>query len=338
MESMENSFTDTALGGKQLVNLIPELMPSDSNEYHFSHNGLISGGHDSQGTDVTISATIAKTTGCPLLLQMNYGDTLLEKVSSYFDILQKFKYSNIFIQGTDANFSGTKKYLLSHGINTLYDIHSLKKSQDIDNKYRNFRSFEAGITDKTILDISKHILDTLSQKEHFSLTIATIETHYPYGFYNKKCEDKPKDFTEEASLIATIQCASKSVRSFITWVKKQPFYPNTEIIILGDHLFGGNYLVDKNVKERRWYNLFINPVKIPANLKKEFTSVDIAPTILESLGFTIENHKMGFGVSLFSNESTLVEKIGIDSLNNKFSAMRNSLEYNWLSAPAIKNK
>jgi len=333
MESIENSFVDSSLGGNQQTNLIPELLPVDSNEYHFSHNEHIGGGYNTIGTQLTISATVAKTTGIPVLVEHNFIDTLLEKVPSIYDFLHDFGYYNVFIQGTDANFSGTKKFVLSHGIHTLYDMHSLKKQQDIDEKYRNFRSFEAGITDRTILDISKKILDSLSQKKHFSLTIATIETHFPYGFYNKACEDKPRDFSEQASLEATIRCASKDTRDFVNWVKQQPFYPNTEVIIVGDHLFMGDYLVDKNGKSRRWYDLFIAPAVKPSNTNREFTSFDMAPTIMESLGFSINNHKMGFGVSLFSNESTLVEKIGIDSLNRGLTNMKNSIEYNHISSP-----
>ena len=328
MESIENSFVDSSLGGNQQTNLIPELLPADSNEYHFSHNEYIGGGYNTIGTQLTISATVAKTTGIPILVERNFVDTLFEKVPSIYDFLQEFGYYNVFIQGTDANFSGTKKFVLSHGIHALYDMHSLKNQQDIDEKYRNFRSFEAGITDRTVLEISKHILDSLSHKKHFSLTIATIETHFPYGFYNKACEDKPRDFSEQASLEATIRCASKDTRDFVNWVKQQPFYPNTEVIIVGDHLFMGDYLVKKSAKDRRWYNLFIAPAVKPHNTNREFTSFDIAPTIMESLGFSINNHKMGFGVSLFSNESTLVEKIGIDSLNRELTNMKKSVEYN----------
>lgn len=333
MESIENSFVDSASGGNQSVNLMPELLPIDSNEFHFTDSELIGGGLSTEGTDCTISATIAKTTGVPVLLMRNYSDTLMEKVSSIYDILQKNGYHNIFIQGTDANFSGTKNYALAHGINTLYDMHSLEKMQDIDNKYRNFRKFEAGITDRTVLEISKHILDTLSRKTNFSLTIATIETHSPYGFYNKNCEDKPQDFSEQASLEATVRCASKDTRKFINWVKEQPFYPNTEVVIVGDHLFAGKYLVDQNKQKRRWHDLFVGPESVPEKTKRAFTSVDMAPTILESLGFIIKTHKMGFGVSLFSHESTLVEKIGIDSLNKEFFNLTRSIEYNKFSYP-----
>ena len=333
MESIENSFVDSSLGGVQQTNLIPELLPADSNEYHFSHNGFIGGGYNTIGAKNTISATVAKTTGVPVLVKHNFIDTLLEKVPSVYDYLQRFGYYNVFIQGTDANFSGTKKFVLSHGIHTLYDMYSLKEQQDLDEKYRNFRSFEAGITDRTVLEISKFILDSLSQKKHFSLTIATIETHFPYGFYNKACEDKPRDFSEQASLEATIRCASKDVRNFVNWMKQQPFYQNTEVIIVGDHLFMGDYLVDKNRKNRRWYDLFIAPAVKPLNTNREFTSFDMAPTIMESLGFSINNHKMGFGVSLFSSESTIVERIGIDSLDQELANMKKSIEYTDIIRP-----
>lgn len=336
MESIENSFVDSSRGGVQQKNLITELLPADSNEYHFSPQNLIGGGMNSKGALNTISATIAKTTGCPLVLRKNFGDTLFEKVPSVYDLLQKFGYHNVFIQGTDATFSGTKNFVLSHGINTLYDMRTLESYQDLNQKYRNYRTFEAGITDRTLLEISKHVLDTLSKKDHFSLSIATIETHFPYGFYNDKCEDKPKDLSHAASLSATIRCASKDVRKFIEWIKKQPYYSNTEIVVVGDHLFMGDYLVNKLDKSRRWYDLFINPVVPPKNLRREFTSFDIAPTILESLGFEVKNHKMGLGVSLFARDSTIVEKIGIDLFDKELDDMQKSVEYNELSYPVLR--
>ena len=116
MESIENSFVDSASGGNQSINLIPELLPTDSDEYHFSNNALIGGGYNTVGAQNTISATISKTTGVPVLLRRNFSDTLLEKVPSIYDIIQKNGYYNVFIQGTDATFSGTKNFVLSHGI------------------------------------------------------------------------------------------------------------------------------------------------------------------------------------------------------------------------------
>ena len=88
------------------------------------------------------------------------------------------------------------------------------------------------------------------------------------------------------------------------------------------------YLVDKNDSTRRWIDLFINPAIRPKKLKKrDFTSFDIAPSILESMGFDVDGHRMGFGVSLFSEEATLLEKYGLNELNDGMLQVKKSTEY-----------
>ena len=40
------------------------------------------------------------------------------------------------------------------------------------------------------------------------------------------------------------------------------------------------------------------------------------PTILEAIGANVKNGKLGLGRSLYHSEPTLIERLGIDSLNS----------------------
>lgn len=334
MESMETSFADSVY---QKENLVRELVSLRENEYNFSENEAFGGGEDTRGARNTISAIVAKTTGTPLLMAAFTGDTPLANVVSIYDIMHGFGYYNVFVQGTDGNFEGKRQFLMSHGIDELYDMEKLKDYQDLDEKYRHFEyehmvSFDAGITDRSILNIAKRILDTLSLKDHFSMTVLTMETHFPYGFYNNQCEENVNHFSKESLFRGTIRCASKDVRSFIEWVKQQPFYKNTEIVVVGDHLFMGDILVQKGSDRRRWIDIFINPQIMPTNLKnRRFTSLDMAPSILESMGYEVERHRMGLGVSLFSDEKTLLERNDRKDFYLELKAFGRSVEYNLLN-------
>ena len=332
MESMETSFINSEKYG----DLIKELEEVHDNEFNFSDSETFGGGADIYGSENTISAIISKTTGTPQLFRRTTKKTILNRVQSIWDVLGSNGYYNVFIQGTDGDFEDKRAYLVSHGINVLYDMDALKSYWDLDEKYNHLETdqgvlFGAALTDKKILDLSKNILDTLSQRPNFSLTILTMETHFPHGFYNEACADKPVNESEDAILAATIKCASKDVRNFIEWVKKQDFYDNTEIVVVGDHLFAGKYLVSKEDSSRRWINLFVNSEKIPTNKKRQFTSFDIAPTLLESMGFEINNHRMGFGASLFSNHQTLLEKYGFEKLQKGMREVGKSIEYDVLN-------
>lgn len=329
MESMDHTFADKANGGEQEENLIRELTTLEKDEINFSHNELFGGGATLNGTTPTISATISKTTGCPLFISRSIGQSLLANTPSIYNIMKNFHYENVFIQGTDATFANLESFLNFHGIDKIYDSKNLKGNFEKNEKYNNNT-----LTDRSVLEISRKILDTLSQKEHFSLTIATIETHAPSGFFNDACEEKPQNRTEAAHLAATIRCASKDVRNFINWVKQQDFYKNTEIVVVGDHPFPMQHLSKKNYTDKKWIDLFINSQKKPIQVKnRDFSSMDIAPSILESIGFEIHGHKMGFGTSLFSDERTLLEQNGSISLNQSLSSLITSYEYNALSLP-----
>ena len=109
------------------------------------------------------------------------------------------------------------------------------------------------------------------------------------------------------------------VYDFIKWIQAQKFYENTTIIIVGDHLYMEDIsfldYLDKN--SRLVYNLIINSTNQITNNNREYSALDLFPTTLSSIGVNIEGNRLGLGVNLYSNEQTLVEKYGIDYLNNE---------------------
>ena len=106
------------------------------------------------------------------------------------------------------------------------------------------------------------------------------------------------------------------------WCKEQDFYENTTIFICGDHVSMEPYFYGSNTKDdypgqckRKVYNAFVNPVVLPSQEKNRvFTTMDMFPTILGSMGVTIENERLGLGTNLFSEEETLSEKYGNEYL------------------------
>lgn len=77
-----------------------------------------------------------------------------------------------------------------------------------------------------------------------------------------------------------------------------------------------NYLIPDNMPylSRTVYNCYINPIKIPENNVRNYTTLDMFPSVLGALGFEIEGNTLGLGVNLFSNEQTFAEKLGTDYL------------------------
>ena len=78
---------------------------------------------------------------------------------------------------------------------------------------------------------------------------------------------------------------------------------------------------------RSIYNVIINPkMEYSCSNNSSFSSFDMFPTILNSIGVYISDNKLGLGVSLFSCENTLVEDLGDNYLSVELS--KNSKYYN----------
>ena len=120
---------------------------------------------------------------------------------------------------------------------------------------------------------------------------------------------------------------SKELNKFLVSLKSKSFYENTSVIIFGDHLFMGTRLV-QGFNNRKWINIFINASKTPITEEKRlFSDIDMFPTILSSINFDINGDRLGLGTDLFSGQKTLIESIGLDSLNKEINKMSNHLIY-----------
>jgi len=73
--------------------------------------------------------------------------------------------------------------------------------------------------------------------------------------------------------------------------------------------------VDQVEDERdNTFMLLREGVEVGARTRREAATIDLFPTILEALGFTIEHHRAGLGSSLLSEQPTLVEQHGLADL------------------------
>jgi phosphoglycerol transferase len=137
-----------------------------------------------------------------------------------------------------------------------------------------------------------------------------------------------------------IACTDKQVSSFINWIQNQSLYPNTTVVILGDHCYLdaplNNFIKFENKNKsntqisqsRKFYNVFINSAKQISTDKTKnrvFSSFDMYPTILEALGFEINAEGLALGRSLFNDSKTLLEKYGIETVTSE--TMKRTIQY-----------
>ncbi|SHL48706.1 LTA synthase family protein [Fibrobacter sp. UWEL] len=320
IESMETTFTDKEHGGNQEKNLIPEITELALHNLNFGKDGnLIGGGIDARGSNSTFASIHSRTLGIPFII--NYEKTpVLHHYKSLYKILNENGYKQIFFQGNGGLYKEFQSFVIDQKVDEAYGPEDL--IQRLNLKERNLPNGKT-VPDKDTFKFANQILDTIS--EPFSLTFFTIDTHAPQGMYDPNCIISDNNNKDE-HLKASIRCASKELGKFITALKTKKFYENTSIIIFGDHLFMGTRLVNE-FPHRKWIDIFLNAPKVPISENRLFSDIDMFPTMLSSLNFEIDGSSLGFGTDLFSDKQTLLESIGLDSLNKEIETIPNHLVY-----------
>ncbi len=332
LESMETTFAEPEAGGKITEDFVPELSALAKENINFSNDEALGGALSFSGTTWTAAAMVSQTSGMPVKVMITadaYGKDgeYLPGAVSLGDILKKEGYNQTLLVGSDAEFHGREPYFNLHGNYSILDTDSLKKQGRLDPDYREWWGFE----DEKLFAFAKEELSRLSQEdEPFNLTLLTADTHFPDGYECRLCKEK-----SDEQYANVLSCSSRQVYEFVEWVKKQPFYENTTIIISGDHLTMDAQFLEgiDEAYVRTVYNCIINsPVTAENEKNRAFGAFDMFPTTLAALGVQIDGERLGLGTNLFSDKKTLCEEYGFEELdlelqkkseyyNKKFLAM-----------------
>ncbi|SNU04826.1 phosphoglycerol transferase [Lachnospiraceae bacterium] len=317
LESVEMTFTDKESGGYFDDNYIPELTELAREGEDFSgKNDTLEGGVSLSGTNWTMGAMFAQTSGLPL--QVSIGGNAMSKEESFFpdmislgDILEDEGYHNYLLLGSEAKFGGRDTYFSQHGNYELLDYNWAIKEGKIPEDYFVWWGYE----DEKLFTYAREELTELAKKdEPFNFTLLTVDTHFEDGWVCDLCRDEFGD-NQYANVFA---CSSRQTYDFVRWIQQQDFYDNTTVVLVGDHP-----TMDKNFCKaisddylRRTYVSFINSAAEPElDTDRSYTTLDMFPTTLAAMGVDIEGDRLGLGTNLFSDKKTLLEESNVKELD-----------------------
>lgn len=304
LESMETNF----------AKYTPEIVTLEK-----SHISFPPGGVSVAGTGWTIAGITAKLCGIPLNMPMGVNEylgelpTYLPKARCLMDLLEKEQYNQDFIQGSNGDFTQIRKFVDVHGHLKIHDSKYYKEKGKIPSDYYVFWEIE----DRKLYQYAKDELDSLYKLGRpFALFLTTLDTHQPNGYADEICN---RDFGDVKDVYPrALRCASKQLYDFILWTKNQPWSKNTVISVMGDHTMP-MLSVKANVPHDDslyWTNFVINStVEVPMK-ERLYSSLDMFPTLMESMGFKIEGRRLGLGSSLYSDSLTMLELYGRRTLDS----------------------
>lgn len=315
MESMETTNASINNGGAQKVSYIPNLENYALKYDNFSSGEKLGGFVPVSGTTYTLAGMISQNSGVNFKLPINIMDKNMVKMNGVYalgDVLVDNGYKNYLMMGSQAIFASRDKYFKNHGNYEIFDYTYAINNELIPKDYLVWWGYE----DNKLFEFAKNKLKDISKEEQpFNLTLLTADTHFTDGYLDSEC-DTPFD----KKYANVMHCSDKMINNFITWVMEQDFYKNTTIVLVGDHLTMQSSFyddIDKNYT-RSVYNVFINSrVKSDTTKNRMFSSMDIYPTTLASLGVKIDGDRLGLGTNMYSNKKTLMEELGYKYVSNE---------------------
>lgn len=328
VESLESSFFSSELGGIDEHNLLANLTTFMDEGDNFSASDKFGGAISMPGTHWTIAGMATTLGGINYNLPLDVKDEdqqarVLPGLITLGDILKSEGYYQEFMIGAISNNYNLGPFFRQHGDANIQDLGTRKADHSLPDDYLEWWGFE----DKKLYAYAQETLaDLATSQEPFALFLSSNDTHGPNGYTDASC---PRDYTQPYR--NAVACSDQLLSDFLTWLKQQSYYEDTTVVIVGDHISHEvEYFkeFDKDV-QRNIFNLILNsktPEEHYQSKQRQFFAADLFPTIVSSLGATIEGNQLGLGVNLYADETTLIERYGADYVTTQLTS--NSQFYN----------
>jgi arylsulfatase A-like enzyme len=230
-------------------------------------------------------------------------------------ILNEQGYNTVFFQSPTGLFESRKNLLKRIGFQNSYAhedylIRSEEEAGENNKSNQNNSPFEMvnllGFEDRVMLEPSREWLSK-NKKSPFLAVYLTFSTHFPY-ILPKHVKPYPYENNRQFNnYLNAVNYLDSFVEELISDYKNAGLYDNTIFVILGDHGEG----FGEHTSKSHGYSAFNEVIQVPLifhspgfikpdSHKTTVSQIDIAPTILDMLGFTnVEGYG---GTSIYRDE------------------------------------
>lgn len=281
-----------------------------------------------EGTGHTIAGIVASQCGVPLV---PYGlndigfdhrtkhslDSFMPSIVCLGDVLSGHGYTVSYMNGASLERYSKRGFLTNHGYTRLFGLDS------IDRTVLNGRENLFGMGDGLLFEhVEKELGQLRRAGKPFLLSVLTVGTHGPGGFLDRDCQhDEPATST----LATAIRCTGDALVRLLELVDSSGLGATTLVAVMSDHLVANQQLIQApslgralaGARSDRRNLFFIHGLERGVTTKPA-AAIDIYPTLLEALGYRLIEHRANLGVSLLSEEPTLVDIYGARGVDALF--------------------
>lgn len=220
-------------------------------------------------TDKTVVSVLSGYPAQPKEALTEYSEKIrkLPFLSSSFN---EQGYSTRFYYGGDASFLSLKEYLFSSNFEKILEKGDFEGTDDLSS----LGAPDSVVYARFLADHRNH-----HSKPFFS-TILTLSSHEPYGIPGKGLFPGS---TAQEQFYNSLHYADRSLERFLEEAKKQSWWENTLVVILGNH--GHKWPADGKADNFKIPMIWTGgAVKDPLTIRPVYSQMDVAATVLGQLG------------------------------------------------------
>ena len=288
--------------------------------------------HQIYATGWSLAGTVATQCGVPMMGNVfsamngwsNY-DPIVPQAVCMSDLTAARGYKNIYMSSHDVAGANNSKFGYGNFYNSHGGVQFINRF-DLSEEFGETKMIDRGWSgwgyrDDLVMEHALNVLDQLlSDDQPFFLTVATMDTHGPRAFRSDSCLGRGEPVITQ-DIIDAVRCTSALAAKFVRQLKEKTAGTNTKIVVLSDHLAHHNSAYDTLEQfDRRNTVIFLQDDQPPAHIDKPGSMLDLFPTILDWIGWLpTDDPGAGLGVSLLRDDETLVERFGVDVINQRLS-------------------
>ncbi len=286
MESLESSFLDE----RMFPGLTPRLNALANEALCFDNIS------PALNADYTFGGIYASMMGLPLVKEVLRGGFVNSgirvavgaKLPSLPSILNAAGYEQVFLRGVNLSFAGMNVFLGRERFDRMAAYETEFPG----------RSRTWGCSDAVLFDWAFERFQQLAAgKKPFHLTLLTLDTHAPHGFFYGD-SIRYKENRSGNVMLDAVHTMDERIGSFIDRLKQTPAWKNTCVVLVSDHLMPAGILSDELTRNpRRSLVMMALNCGLHGHRDTPGMTFDIAPTVTALLGVR-HNYVFPLGESL----------------------------------------
>ncbi|MGY4877622.1 sulfatase-like hydrolase/transferase [Vreelandella aquamarina] len=313
LESIERTYSD------------PRFGDAYADLEHLGEQGVVFEGiKQIDNTGWTMAGMIASQCGSPLMpagllhdRQFEPLSTVVPGVDCLGDLLSEQGYQLSFLGGASTEFAGKGLFYQGHGFEHVYGFQSLQ-SRLKDPEYTN----DWGLYDDTLYDLTLEEIERLDRETDgpWGVVNLNITGHAPNGYPAQRCINRQGEW-DGIDILYSVECSAWLARDLIERLEQRGLLENTVVAILSDHLTMRVSVWDElTTMERDNTFILLGSDHPPQRIRRNASTMDIFPTLLDAMGYVPKDSRAGLGVSLLSNTETLLERYSAEDINDRLHA------------------